>query len=130
MRVFIADDSSVVRERLIFMLSECAGIEIVGESRNTREAIDAIRKLRPDVAILDIRMPGGGGIGILQEVRKTQPHLKIIMMTNYPYVQYRTKCLEAGADFFFDKSREFNSITKVLKGENLFSSPSSAPADH
>jgi DNA-binding NarL/FixJ family response regulator len=121
MRVLIADDSSVVRERLVSMLSECPDVEIVGVAKNAREAVEAIQDRRPDVAILDIRMPGGGGIRVLQEVKRTYPDLKVIMLTNYPYSQFRKKCFDAGADFFFDKSSEFENLPRVLSNPTLAS---------
>ena len=61
-KVFIADDSLIVREHLVTMLDELAGIEIVGQAGTVTEAISAIRNLQPDVVILDIRMPGGSGL--------------------------------------------------------------------
>jgi DNA-binding NarL/FixJ family response regulator len=121
MRVLIADDSSIVRERLVSFLAECPGVEIIAQAKNAGEAVDAINQKEPDVAILDIRMPGGGGLKVLQEVRDSHPGLKVIMLTNYPYSQYRKKCLEAGADFFFDKSSEFENLAFVLSKRNLIS---------
>ena len=64
MKVFIADDSPILRERLDAMLSELPGIKIVGQAGNVADAIETIRALHPDVVILDIRMPGGSGIGV------------------------------------------------------------------
>jgi DNA-binding NarL/FixJ family response regulator len=115
MKVFIADDSATVRERLITMLSELEGIEIVGQAQDAVEATKAILKLKPDVAILDIRMPGGSGIDTLRNIKRVTPAPKVIMLTNYPYPQYRKRCLDAGADFFFDKSSEFHKVTEVLE---------------
>lgn len=112
--MLIADDSTVVRERLVTLLSECPNLEVVGEAKNAAEAIEGIHDQHPDVVILDVRMPGGGGIRVLQEAKRTYPDLKIIMLTNYPYSQFRKKCFEAGADFFFDKSSELESLTNVL----------------
>jgi DNA-binding NarL/FixJ family response regulator len=115
-RVLIADDSVIVRERLVSMLSEFSGIEIVGQARDATEAIDAIRRLRPDVVILDIRMPGGSGIDVLRAIKKGRKAVpRVIMLTNFPYSQYRKKCMDAGADFFFDKSSEFENVAHVLK---------------
>ena len=65
--------------------------------------------------ILDIRMPGGSGIDVLREIKKgNQPPL-VMVLTNYPYPQYHRKYIDAGADFFFDKSTEFEKVTEVLK---------------
>jgi DNA-binding NarL/FixJ family response regulator len=114
-RVLIADDSAIVRERLVSMLSEFAGIEIVGQARDSIEAIDEIRRLKPDVVVLDIRMPGGSGIDVLRAIKKDQKAVpKVIILTNFPYSQYRKKCMDAGADFFFDKSSEFENVAQVL----------------
>jgi two-component system response regulator DevR len=69
-KVFIADDSLIVREHLVTMLDELAGIEIVGQAGTVTEAISAIRILQPDVVILDIRMPGGSGIDVLENIKQ------------------------------------------------------------
>ena len=114
-KVFIADDSLIVREHLVTMLDELAGIEIVGQAENVTEAIDAIQKLRPDVVILDIRMPGGSRIDVLQRIKQDEVTPIVIILTNYPFPAYRQKCLQAGADFFLDKSTEFDQIPKLFE---------------
>lgn len=116
MRVLIADDSPVVRERLETMLSEIAGIEIAGEAQDVGEAEDSIERLKPDVVILDIKMPGGSGIDVLKKIKENKSACAVIMLTNYPYPQYRQASMDAGADFFFDKSTEFERISDVLQG--------------
>lgn len=115
MKVFIVDDSALVRERIIAMISEHPEIEITGQAKNAQEGINSILKLKPDVVILDIRMPGGNGIEVLKNIKKNSSGPTIIILTNYPYPQYRKKCIEAGADYFFDKSTEFNKIIEVIK---------------
>lgn len=114
-RVFIADDSAPVRERLISLLSDMGNIEIVGTAQDAAEAITAILQLRPDVVILDIRMPAGSGIGVLRSLQKERQKPKFIMLTNYPFLQYRKTCLDAGASYFFDKSSEFDQIPFALE---------------
>ena len=119
MKVFIADDSEVVCERLTTMLSELPGIEIIGQG----ESIESIRRLHPDVVILDIRMPGGSGIDVLEDIKKINTALVVIVLTNYPYPQYRKKCMALGAEYFFDKATEFEKVTEVL--ETLIQNPHS-----
>jgi len=114
MRVYVVDDSPLVRERLVTLLSEVAGVEVVGSADNAEDGIAGIAMNRPDVAILDIRMPSGSGISVLEEVKKRDDSPTVIMLTNYPYPQYRKKCMDAGADYFFDKSSEFYRVTEVL----------------
>ena len=115
MKVLIADDSIVLRERLEEMLSELPGVEIMGHAQNVPETLTSIKELNPDVVILDIRMPGGSGIDVLQDIKKDKQAPLIIILTNYPYPQYRKKCMDLGADFFFDKSTEFEKVTAVFK---------------
>ncbi|MBI1881603.1 MAG: response regulator transcription factor [Chloroflexi bacterium] len=126
MEVFIADDSLVVREHLVTMLDELAGIEIVGQAENVAEAISGIRNLQPDVVILDIRMPDGSGIDVLQNIKQDRAAPMVIILTNYPYPGYRQKCLDAGADFFLDKSSEFDQIPKLLERLKQGSGPDHA----
>lgn len=115
MKVFIADDSAIVRERLIDMLSMLKDAEVVGHASQGTEALDSIQELKPDVVILDIQMPRGSGIDVLQAIRKEGLAPVVIMFTNYPYPKYRRKCMDAGADFFFDKSTEFEQMINVLR---------------
>jgi DNA-binding NarL/FixJ family response regulator len=115
MRVLIVDDSKVIQERLIAILSELKGVEVVGQSEDPTEALEAIQTLKPDAVILDIRMPGGSGIDVLERIKKKRPSPIVIILTNYPFPQYRKKCMDAGADYFFDKSTEFEMFAEVIK---------------
>lgn len=115
MKVFIADDSSIVCERLSSMLSDLQGMEVVGCTANAIEAARRIRELKPDAVILDIRMLGGNGIDVLSTIKKEKGSPLVIILTNYPYPQYREKCERLGADFFFDKSADFEKVFQVLE---------------
>ena len=115
MKVLIADDSYEVRERIKMLLSEVEKVEMIGEAENVQQAIEHIRQQGPDVVILDIRMPGGNGIDVLREIEKKDRVPMVIMLTNYPYPQYRKKCEELGADYFFDKVTEIEEIPKVIE---------------
>jgi DNA-binding NarL/FixJ family response regulator len=113
--VFIVDDSPVVRDRLALLLSELPNVEVVGQADIAFEAIDSIRKLRPSVVVLDISMPGGSGLHVLETIKQDRPEVMAILLTNFAHDQYRQKCLQLGADYFFDKSTEFERVIEVLR---------------
>jgi DNA-binding NarL/FixJ family response regulator len=114
-KVFLVDDSSVVRERLVGILAEVPGIEIVGQAEDAFSALEAIPVLKPDVVVLDIYMPGSvTGMYVLERIKKERNPPLIIMLTNYSYDQYKSRCLAAGASYFFDKSTEFERVPEVL----------------
>ncbi len=115
MKVFVVDDSPLVRERLVLLLSEVEGVDVVGSADSADEGIKGISSSKPDVAVLDIRMPAGNGITVLERIKQQVSPPTVIMLTNYPYPQYRKKCMDAGADYFFDKSGEFHKVTDVLE---------------
>lgn len=115
LKVFIVDDSALVRERLAALVSDLGDVEMVGQASNAREALEGVRRLKPDVVILDIRMPGDNGIQVLETIKVNEAAPVVIVLTAFPYPQYRKKCLEAGAEYFFDKATEFEQVAEVLK---------------
>jgi DNA-binding NarL/FixJ family response regulator len=115
MKVLVVDDSALLRERLVSMISELPEVTSISQAQDSSQALSTVQKLNPDVVILDIRLSEGNGIEILQHIKRKNAAPVTIMFTNYPYPQYRKKCEEIGADFFFDKSTEFHKITDVLK---------------
>ena len=115
-KVFVADDSPLVRERLISLLAELPNIEIVGQTGGARDAIDSIRRLKPNAVVLDISMPDGNGMTVLETIKKEAEAPLVIMLTNFSHEPYRRRCLQLGADYFFDKSCEFEKVIQVLRG--------------
>jgi len=117
LKVFIVDDSALVRQRLADMLAEFearGAVELVGRAWNARGALEAIRELEPDVAILDVRLADGTGIDVLEEIKADNLVPMVIMLTAFPYPQYREKCMAAGANHFFDKLTEFERVVEVI----------------
>lgn len=112
--VFIVDDSNIVRERLTSLLTEVPSIMIVGYADNPLAATEAIVAQRPDVVILDIFLTGGSGIHVLKNIRGKNISSKVIMLTNYAQEEYRKKCFEEGADYFYDKSIEFEKVVDTI----------------
>ena len=115
MKFFVVDDSELVVERIRALLSDIPGLEFIGHATNANDAVEAIERLKPDVVILDIRLIGENGMNVLERIKKEHAPPVVIMLTNYPYPQYRKKYRELGADYFFDKVTEIASFVKVLK---------------
>jgi DNA-binding NarL/FixJ family response regulator len=115
MKVFIADDSKVVVERLAILLEEVPGARLVGQAGDVPAAVNGIQKMKPDAVILDLHMPGGSGLDVLRAIRTDNPDLYVLICTNYPYPEYREECLAAGANLFLDKSADFEKIPSILR---------------
>jgi DNA-binding NarL/FixJ family response regulator len=114
-KVLLVDDSSIVRERLKAMLSKVPKVETISQAKDQLEAVELLKKLNPEVIVLDIQMPGGSGIDLLRKVKSREKPPLAILLTNLSDSQYRKKCMDAGADFFFDKSTEFDKVAEVLR---------------
>jgi DNA-binding NarL/FixJ family response regulator len=114
MRVIIADDSNHTLDWLTEMLGNYKQIEVVGKFDNGTETLDALRNLKPDVAIVDYRMPGLNGIEVLREIRKTDSGLKFILLTFYAFDNYRQMAMEAGADYFFSKVDDYEKLSLLM----------------
>jgi len=113
--VFIVDDSSAIRERLVSMIAEVHGIAIAGETGDPVSGLQSINDRCPDIVILDIRMPRMNGLQVLEGIRKSQCTPMVIILTNYASEPYRRRCMAAGADIFLNKATEFDRISGILK---------------
>lgn len=116
MRILIADDSDVLLARLVDILTEIEGVEVVGKAMNLADVISAVEDLEPEVVILDIRMPGGNGLSALEMIKKRENPPVVVIFTNYPFLQYRKRSMDLGADFFFYKAIEFEKLVTLIKG--------------
>ena len=113
-KVFVADDSIVLRERVLEMLRDIPGVEVLGCAEDGLHAIECIRKLRPDAVVLDIQMPRGSGLDVLKNIRAVNGVPIFVMFTNFSYPQYRKRALESGAQYFFDKTTEFEKLRELF----------------
>jgi DNA-binding NarL/FixJ family response regulator len=94
-----------------------AGVEIVGSSATEQDAIKELAIARCDALVLDMQLQDGSGLNVLQAVRQSdtpEHHTVVIMLTNYASSIYRTRCLEAGADFFLDKAHDTKRLEEIL----------------
>jgi DNA-binding NarL/FixJ family response regulator len=114
MKVFIVEDSPVIRERLVEMVETANGHSVVGQAWNFEDAVAGIARTRPDVAIFDIKLAHGNGIEALAEAKRRLPGLLSIVMSNYATPQHRKASADAGAEYFLDKSADFERIPAIL----------------
>jgi Response regulator containing a CheY-like receiver domain and an HTH DNA-binding domain len=114
MKIVIADDSALWRDRIKSSFNGSYDISIVGEADNGNEALRLIRETEPDLAILDIRMPEMNGMEVLKNIKEMKMKVKVCMLTNYAYPQYKKKCIEAGADYFLSKTEDFEEIETIV----------------
>ena len=114
MRVLLADDSGLILERLQKMVSMFRQVEIVGSFKNGTDTLEALRILKPDLAIVDIKMPGLSGLEVLKQIRKEDKTVKFIILTFYSSDYYQKVAIDAGVDYFFSKVNDFEKISKVV----------------
>ncbi|MEE9199243.1 MAG: response regulator transcription factor [Dehalococcoidia bacterium] len=125
-RVLVVDDHPVVREGLRAMLTGENGIEVVGEAANGEEAIEQSLRLEPDVALVDIRMPGISGIEVTERIKLAQPGTAVIILTMYDSEMYVVEAIRAGAAGYLlkDSTREIlvRAIHSVVDGGTIVGS--------
>ena len=121
--VFLLDDHELVRRGLREFLGEEGDLEIVGEAGTAAEAIAAIAKVRPDVAIIDVRLPDGNGIEVCREVKSQFPDTKCLILTSYADDEALFDAVVAGASGYVLKetktSELVRDIRKLAAGESL-----------
>lgn len=108
--VFILDDHELVRRGMRDLLTETGGFQVVGESGSAPEAIRRIPALRPDVALLDVRLPDGSGVDVCREVRALDPTIRVLMITSFDDEDAMLGAVEAGASGF---------VLKQVRGADL-----------
>jgi DNA-binding NarL/FixJ family response regulator len=118
--VLVMDDAAVVRGLLARMLSRVAGVGGVLQAADAQSALELVDSHRPEIAILDLKVPGYGtirnGIDVLRRIKQAHPSIAVIMLTNHATSRYRAECLAAGAAEFFDKSIEFEQLLETVAG--------------
>lgn len=103
-RLLLADDEAMIRAGVKAILAADPGIEVVAEAANGREAVEQARSHRPDVALLDIRMPQLDGLAAAAEIRRAAPDTAIVMLTTFGEDDYIARALGEGASGFLLKS--------------------------
>jgi DNA-binding NarL/FixJ family response regulator len=120
MRILIADDHPIFRGGLKEILLKDSDVEFVGEADNGHKVLDLARKHRWDAVILDITMPGKGGLEVLQELRRERPKLPILILSAHPEDQLAVRLLAAGAAGYLTKDKAptvlLTALRKIVQG--------------
>lgn len=128
-RVLITDDHPVVRRGLKQILAEEPDITVVGEASNAQELLEQTRKQHCDVVVLDITMPGRGGLDALKELRDQRPKLPVLVLSIHPEDQFGLRVLKAGAAGYMTKESAPDELVKAIRkvfGGGKYLSPSLA----
>jgi DNA-binding NarL/FixJ family response regulator len=115
--VFIADDSAPVAEMLRELITDPGKIEVIGHAETEASAIAEVKRLKPDVIVLDLQLKTGSGTDVLRAVRAA-PELKktrVIVISNHASPQLKAGCLELGAEAYFDKVKELPNLAETLQ---------------
>ena len=126
-RVIVADDHAIVRTGIRHVLESEPGFLVVGEAANGAEAIELARSLTPDVAVLDISMPGTSGLQVTQELRRLAPDTRVLILSMHDNTEYVLESVRAGAHGYILKDTAATelrgAIHAVRRGESYFSPP-------
>jgi DNA-binding NarL/FixJ family response regulator len=122
-RVFLLDDHEVVRRGLKELLEADGGVEVVGEAGTAAEAIARIPPTRPDVAVLDVRLPDGDGIEVCRDVRSSHPEIQCVILTSFTDDQALLQAILAGASGYVAKQLKggdiVDAVRRVAAGQTL-----------
>ena len=121
-RVLIADDHSLVREGMRAMLARDPGLEVVGEAENGRQALEMCRELRPDLVLMDVRMPKLDGMAATQAIKEEYPSISVLIVTTHESPEYLMDAIRAGAAGYVlkdsTKQELLDAVRRVLDGES------------
>jgi DNA-binding NarL/FixJ family response regulator len=115
LRVAIVEDSLPLQRRLAALIPQDGTAEVIAFASTVFDAVQLVWDRSPDVVILDFQLPDGTALDVLESIEDKLPHPRVIVLTNYPEPIYRSKCLEAGADWFLDKSTEFEKLSETIR---------------
>jgi DNA-binding NarL/FixJ family response regulator len=119
LKILIVDDTEIVLERLFDMIAELESVDSVLKSNSYNQTVELIKQQAPDVILVDLQLPGKNGIELLKYVKRNYPAVKTIIVTNSASEFYRDLCNSLGADYFIDKSTEFEKIPGIIEAISM-----------
>ena len=114
-RIVIADDHTIMREGLKQLLTAAGDFEIVAEARDGHEALQRVRELDFDVLLLDMSMPGKGGLEVIKQARAEKPRLRILVLSMHEEHQYAIRAIKSGASGYLTKEAASTQLASALR---------------
>lgn len=114
-RLLLVDDHSIVRLGIKSLIDRTPGLTVCGEAENLAEAYQQLTKLKPDVVLLDIKLPDGDGVAGCREIKKLDPGVKVIILTAFAEDSIVLETVKAGADGYLLKNIDSKTITKAIQ---------------
>lgn len=114
-RVMVIDDHSIVRQGLVALLNTEEDLSVIAEGSDGQQAIDLFKQHAPDVTLMDLRMPGIGGVEAINHIRRMTPDAKIIVLTTYDGDEDIFRALQAGAQSYLLKGVSFEDLTEAIR---------------
>ena len=115
MKVLIADDQIIIREGLKQILSRMPEVELVDEAGNGQEVMSKVKKMKYDIIVLDISMPGRSGLEVLKELKQKKPNSAVLVLSIHPEEHYAVRVLKAGAAGYINKSSASDELVQAIK---------------
>lgn len=115
LKILVADDHTIVREGLKQILGEVADMIVAGEASDGSEALRKVREDHYDLVLLDISMPGIGGLDVLKHLKSEKPDLPVLMLSMYPEEQYAVRTLKAGASGYLTKESASDELIAAIR---------------
>ena len=115
MRIVLVDDHEVVRLGLKVLLEQSDHFEVVGEANNAKEAVEIAGQFRPDIVLMDIRLPGASGIEACEEITQLYPEVRVVMLTSYAEDEMLFSAIRAGASGYLLKQINSDDLIRSLE---------------
>jgi len=115
LHILLIDDVTIILQKMRMFLSIVPQVSQVDTSSSAHEAFTFLQSSDPELVVLDVNMPGTNGIEILKHIRNSKgPQPVVVMLTNETGNQFKETCLQSGADYYLDKSRDFLQIPNII----------------
>jgi two-component system response regulator DevR len=114
LKIYLVEDSVIIRQRLRQLLGAIEHVQVVGEAEDSAPALEGIAQTHADVAVIDMQLAHSSGLAVLRGLAGHGHAVVCIVLSNYATPEFKRECLAAGAQYFFDKTNEFDLVRQTI----------------